>query len=407
MNLDKKSKQKLGVNFSKLWTANAISTVGDGAIIAAGPLLVASKTHNPVFVSGAVFVQQLPYLLFSLVIGVYVDRLDRRKVLIIANLFRAFAVGLIAIAIRAGSATIPVIYISLFLLGTGDTFAENSAVAFLPKLIPKSLLSLANSRLQAATTVGRQLAGPPLGAYLFVIAEAAPFGFDAITFVIAACLIRRMIVVPLLNDTETLKTAERSVREEIREGVSWLWRARLLRTVAISNGINNIAFFATIGPLVLFASERLGLGPIGYGWLLSIAAIGGVAGTFSVKPLQQRYSSASLLHSFLIVEGFVDLCFVFIRSPLLAYIFIFILWFEATAWTVVVTSLRQQEVPGQLLGRVNSTFSLFRNGGFAIGALTGGLIAHAFGITTPFLFGSILNLIIVFVTWRLYRPART
>lgn len=403
MEKDKNTAGNLGVNFAKLWTANAISTIGDGALLAAGPLLVASKTHQPILVAGAAFVQQLPWLLFTLISGVYVDRFDRRKLLIIANLFRAFAVGLSAVAIITDFAVIPITYLGLFLLGTGDTFADNSAVAFLPKLVPKDLLSRANSRLQAVNIIGRQLAGPPLGAYLFVVAAAVPFGFDAVTFIIAACLISWISTVSLAREKSD-KVVERSVRKEIQEGLSWLWSTPLLRTIAVSNGVLQVTFMAAFAPFVLFVHERLGLGSMGYGLLLSLAAAGGVMGTFAIKPLQHRFNNISLLRVTLIAEAVVDLSFAFVRSPLLAGVLIFTLWFEAVIWNVIATSLRQQEAPPNLLGRVNSVFNLFRMGGLSIGALAGGVIAQVFGVAAPFLLAGVMVFLLAIFLWGSFKP---
>ena len=97
--------------------------------------------------------------------------------------------GGLALAIVVNQASIPIIYALLFLLGTADTLAENAAVAFLPEIVTEAQLSSANSHLQGAVLIGRQLIGPSLGAYLFVVAAGIPFGLDAATFVVAALLI--------------------------------------------------------------------------------------------------------------------------------------------------------------------------------------------------------------------------
>ncbi|HEX7743695.1 MAG TPA: MFS transporter, partial [Micromonosporaceae bacterium] len=96
---------RLGADFGKLWSASAISNLGDGITMAAGPLLIASITADPALVAGAVFVQQLPWLLFSLVSGAYVDRLDRRRLIVLVNLLRAGALGALVATVAAGTVT--------------------------------------------------------------------------------------------------------------------------------------------------------------------------------------------------------------------------------------------------------------------------------------------------------------
>jgi MFS family permease len=108
---------RLGADFSKLWTASAVSNLGDGITMAAGPLLVASLTKDPAAVAGAVFVQQLPWLLFALFSGVWADRLDRRRLVVTVNLCRAAALGVLATATAAGLVTVPLVYAVFFVLG--------------------------------------------------------------------------------------------------------------------------------------------------------------------------------------------------------------------------------------------------------------------------------------------------
>src|SRR5215216_2111722 len=144
----------------------------------AGPLLVAQLTGDPGLVAGAAFVHQLPWLLLALVSGAYVDRLDRRRLVIVINLGRSAA---LAAAVATDSVTIPLVYAVFFLLGTGETLVDTAYAAIVPTLVSDAHLERANARLMATFVIGNQLAAKPLGAYLFVAGAAVPFGFDAMT----------------------------------------------------------------------------------------------------------------------------------------------------------------------------------------------------------------------------------
>lgn len=392
---------KLGSDFSKLWAGNVVSALGDGAILSAGPLLVASITQNPALVAGAVFAQQLPWLLFSLLSGVYVDRLDRRQVMIAANLLRAVAIGGLALTIAAGAASIPIIYSSLFILGVGNTFADNAAVALLPSIIETSSLSKANSLLQSANLVGKQLAGPPLGAYLFVAAAAVPFGLDALTFVVAALFIG-WIRKSNRSDQQVAAQPRRSVQNEIKEGIQWLWRSPFLRTLAFSIAILNITFTAAFSLFVLFVDQRLGLDAVGYGLMLTSSAMGGLIGSFIAHPLESKFSAATLLRAGLVTEALIDVSFAVVRSPGAAGVLYALFGLHAVIWGVITVSLRQKLVPSHLLGRVNSVYNVFRMGGVAIGALLGGIVAQAYGITAPFWMAAVTVGLLTLVTWRAF-----
>ncbi len=153
---------RLGADFAKLWTASAVSNVGDGITMAAGPLLIASITDSPALVAGAVFVQQLPWLLFALLSGAYVDRLDRRRLVVTVNLVRAAALTTLALTIATGTVTVAVCYAVLFLLGTGETLADTAMGALLPSVVAPDRLSSANARLYATFTIGNQFVAKPL-----------------------------------------------------------------------------------------------------------------------------------------------------------------------------------------------------------------------------------------------------
>lgn len=391
-----KKDNRLGVNFSRLWVSSAVSTVGDGALLAAGPLLVASLTSDPVLVAGAVVAQQLPWLLFSLLSGVYTDRIDRRRIILLAHVLRAVAVGGLAVAIGLDMAYLPIIYAALFALGSGDTLADNGAVALLPSVVSKDKLERANARLQGADILGRQLIGPPLGAYLFVIAVILPFGLDAATFVIAALLIARVRV----SGSAAPKRADVSIVAEAREGAAWLWRMPQLKAVALSIGVMNVTFMAAFASFVLYVKEQLGLDAVGYGVLLSVSAIGGIIGMQLAPLLARRFNAATLLRTGLIIEALIHFAFAMNHSAWLAGIIYAAFGIHSVLWGVITTSLRQRHTPGHLLGRVNSFYNLFKMGGLAVGALLGGVVAQVYGITAPFWMGGIVMAIWTTVIWR-------
>jgi hypothetical protein len=227
----------LGGDFAKLWTANAVSNLGDGVTRVAAPLLMASLTGDPALVAGAAFAQQLPWLLFSLPGGAYVDRLDRRRLLVAVNLLRGVVLAGLAVTVWTATVSVPVVYAALFLLGTGETLADNASFALLPAMVPTAGLARANARLMAGYLVGNQLAGGPLGAWLFVVAPALPFGFDAASFAAGAGLIAALRPRPAVAAAAAASGRPRALRADIAEGVRWLWRQRTLRLLAVCLGL--------------------------------------------------------------------------------------------------------------------------------------------------------------------------
>ncbi|MGI9048199.1 MAG: MFS transporter [Rubrobacteraceae bacterium] len=219
----------LGADFKKLWTASTISNLGDGVTRVAGPLLAASLTRDPVLVAGVVFIETLPWLLFSLLSGALVDRLGRRRVMVAANFASAALVGILGLALLLDFASIPLMYALFFSLGTAQTFFVNASMSVLPAVVPKESLSRANRGLFGARTVANELAGPPLGGFLFAAAAAFPFLLDAGSFAAGAALV--LATGGCFRVERKEGAAPTTLRSEISEGMRWLFRHRLIRTL--------------------------------------------------------------------------------------------------------------------------------------------------------------------------------
>jgi len=183
---------RLGREYWKFWTASTVSNAGDGIMLAAGPLLAASITRDPVLVAGLVFAQRLPWLLFTLVSGALVDRLDRRRVMAAVGLFRGLAAGSLGLAVLLDAATIPLLYAILFAMGVAETLFDTATVAVIPAVVPPGSLEKANSRLLGAQMVAQELVAPPAGGLLFATVAAAPFLLDGVALVVAAALLLTM-----------------------------------------------------------------------------------------------------------------------------------------------------------------------------------------------------------------------
>nr|WP_269440717.1 MFS transporter [Micromonospora tarapacensis] len=384
-----------------MWTASAVSNIGDGVTMAAGPLLVASISDNPALIAGAVFAQQLPWLLFALISGAYADRLDRRRLVVAVNLVRAVALAGLAATVATETVTVAIIYAVLFLLGSGETLTDTAMSALLPSVVAPDKLPSANARLYASFTIGNQFVAKPLGAWLFVISAALPFGLDAFTFAVAAALIANIRPVPV-----PVQPRQRvSLGGEIAAGVRWLWRHRLLRTLAVTMGLGNIAFGAAFAVFVLYCRQRLDLSDVGYGFLLTAFAVGGLFGTTVAARLTRAFGSTTLLRAGLIIEVVTHVTLATTTTPWVAAVILIVFSIHAMVWGITVTSVRQRTVPAPLRGRVGSVYALLDLGGAALGSLLGGLFASVWEITTPFWIAATMMTTITALAWHRLREA--
>ncbi len=185
---------RLGRSFRWLFAATTITNVGDGVVLSAGPLLVASLTRDPFLVSLAVLMADLPMLLFALIGGVAADRYDRRRMVIVANLGRSLVLVVLVATMLAGTVSIAIVLAAVFVLGMAEIFADSASSTFIPNLVARGDLGIANSRMQGAFLLVNQLLLPPVGAFLFAVGPPIPFATNAICFLLGAVLVSRVVV---------------------------------------------------------------------------------------------------------------------------------------------------------------------------------------------------------------------
>lgn len=372
----------LGSDYKRLWLATAVSNVGDGVRIAALPLLAASFTRDPLLISGVLFATKLPWLLFSLHSGAIVDRVDRRKLMILVAVLRGAVMGALALSLMANAGGIAVVYAVALLLGIGEVFADNASFALLPSVAPPERLEDANGRMEAAVVVTNEFLGPALGGLLFAAALGAPFALDAATFAAAAALLMTIKHRPVPRPVET---ETRKLRHDIAEGVQWLKSHRLLRNISLVAAGTNLVLHATFAIAVLYALEVLGVNGVGFGLLLTVEAIGALIGSLLAGAIRQRFGAAAAVSGALLLAGAANLTLGLTKSWLVAGIAMAAVSFGGGLWNVITSSMRQRLVPAHLMGRVQSTHRLLSWGSIPLGTLMGGVLAKTFGLTVPFL----------------------
>jgi MFS family permease len=396
---------RLGRPFTLLWTAGAVSALGDGVRTVAIPLLVASLTSSPLIVSGTMFATFLPWLLFALVSGGVVDRLDRRRVMVAVDVMRAAAVGLLGASVAFGRISLVALYGVAFLLSTGETLFRAAHQVIVASLVPRDLLERANARLSLIPTVMHSMIAGPVGGVLFAVAAAAPFLVDAGSFAASAVL---LLLIPgtfrsrepaAIGDAAAERT---SLRTEILAGLRWLLAHRLLRTLALLIGLLNITLVAAMSVLVLLAQQRLGLNAVGYGLLFTALSVGGLVGALFGERLVRRFTASVTLRAGLIVETAFHLVMAVSASPIPVGIAFAAFGVHGALWTIVATSIQQRLTPRVMLGRVASATLFLVAGGNAFGALLGGLIATRFGLTAPYWIGFVVAAVVTAATWRVF-----
>jgi MFS family permease len=386
---------RMGTAFRWLLASSWTSNVGDGIALAAGPLLVASQTDSAFLVALAAMLQRLPWLLFGLWAGVLADRLDRRRVVMVANGLRALVVALLVAIIATGQVNIGAVLAAMLLMGVAEVFADTTSQTLLPMLVNKRDLGIGNARLQAGFLTANQLVGPPVGAFLFAAGMAWPFAVQVVTVLLAVVLIGR-ISLPAVPRAE----APSRVRQDIAEGLRWIWSHPPVRTLALVILVFNVTWAAPWAILVKYSLDHLQMGPVGFGLLTTASAVGGLLGTFAYGRLERRFSLATLMKVCLSLEVVFHLSLALTTTGWVALVILFVFGAYAFVWGTVSSTVRHRAVPTRFQGRVGSVYMMCVFGGIVVGNALGGLIAERWGLTAPFWFafvGAGLTLVLV---WR-------
>ena len=384
---------RLGSGYWKLWTSSALSNLADGVMKVALPLVAIRYTDSPALIAGLTFAFSLPWLVFALLAGALADRFDRRRLMLVANAARAAFLACLTLATVAGAGSIWLLYAAAVCIGVAETVYDTSSQSILPQLVGKDALSRANGRLYAAELTTNQFIGPPLGGFLVALGVGLAFGTPVLLWVAA---IGMLLLVRGRFTTDHPRTT--TIRADIAEGLRYLGRNTLLRTLAVMVGGFNFASSAVFTVFVLFAvgpSSAMKLTDPGYGLLLTASALGSVLGTFLAEPAERlpgrsRALTLTILGSLLTVATPA-----FTTNPLIIASGFFVGGITVSIWNVITVSLRQRVTPQRLLGRLNSAYRLLAWGTMPLGAAAGGLIAQFFGIPAVFLTMGIVVLALV------------
>ncbi|MFE5307500.1 MFS transporter [Isoptericola sp. NPDC056605] len=392
---------RMGIGFRWLMSASWVSNIGDGVALAAGPLLVASQTSSAMLVALAAMLQRLPWLVFGLWAGVLADRLDRRRLVIVANLLRAVVVAALCVVIVTGHVNIGVVLAAMLLMGVAEVFADTTSQTLLPMLVRPADLGIGNARLQAGFLTANQLVGPPLGAALFAAGAAWPFAAQVLTVLLAVLLVSKVVLTPVPPAPDArLDDGRRRVRHDISEGLRWIWTNPPVRTLALVILVFNATWAAPWGILVKYSLDYLHMGPVGYGLLTTAAAVGGLIGTFSYGSLERRWSLSALMKVCLTLEVLFHLALALATTGWAAMAILFVFGAYSFVWGTVSNTVRQRATPTRFQGRVGSVYMMCVFGGIVVGNAIGGVLAEHWGLTAPMWFGFVGAGLTLVLVWR-------
>ncbi|MEV4147565.1 MFS transporter [Amycolatopsis sp. NPDC049691] len=379
--------------FWRLWTAAGLSSLADGVLKVALPLVAVGYTREPALIAGLAFAFSLPWLLLALPAGALVDRFDRRRTMLAANLVRGGLLAAVTLPAVLGAGSIWALYVVAVGVGCAETLYDTAAQSIVPQVVGRDQLARANGRMFAAEQTANEFAGPPLAGVLAAAGVAAalvtPVALWAVA-VAALLLVRGSYRIPREGRT--------TLRAEIAEGLRFLVRHKVLRTFSLMVGTFNFATGATFAVLVLYAvgpGSAMGLSAPAFGLLMATSAAGGLTGSLVAEAAERRLGRIRALWISWLTGGLSVGTLAVTANPYAVGAGFFLGGIGVMVSNVVMVSLRQRLTPDRLLGRLNSSYRLVAWGTKSLGALAGGAIAQAAGLRAVFVVMAVLAFAVV------------
>jgi len=379
----------LGHDFSRIWSASLITNLVDGVLRLAAPLLAVSLTEDPILIGALTALGLLPWLFFAIPIGAIVDRVDRRKALVLGNSLRAAIALFIAFAVSQGFINIWLLLISVFFFGICEVLVDTTSQAVLPQILDKSNYERGNSRLQISEVIVSQFAGAPLSGLLYAVSIALPFFFSTTGFILAGLLI---LLFPFEREINARKEgdagqAKLGLKGDIKFALNYLYQDKQIFSIVVITTL--LGFFYSLSNAIapLFILKELKVSPALFGVVLAIQGVGALAGSIAA-PMVSKYLGRG--KALAINVFFASLLVIFIGlSPN----------FTISVWNILLMSLYQSLIPPELYGRIHGARRTIVWGLMPIGAIIGGVIARG-GLRLPFLIGGAIATLIAFFSYK-------
>lgn len=370
-------------NFSRLWLGEGVSLLGDATTQVLLPALVIALSGGAGWLGALTAATWLPWLVIGLPAGAWVDRLDKRRVMIAADLLGALALVSVPIAALTGHLTLQQLVLVAAANGTAQLFFRTAYAGFLPHLVAAPHLEQANARV-FGTESAMQVAGPGLGAALLRVTSAAyGLALDAVSYLVSAGCLWRIRPEPDAAADGPNRPARRHLLAEIRDGIAFVGGDRYLRWLVVQGGLANLGLTGYTALIILFLARDAGAGTAGASAVLAVAGAGGLLGAVLAPALARRVGSARAMRRASYGGGLAAVLIPF-ASPGWGLAWPVLGLFGVATSTVIGNVIRgawrQRYVPGHLIGRAVSAFQFVNLGTMPLAGVLAGWLGTTIGV---------------------------
>jgi MFS family permease len=396
--------------FIKLWVGQTVSAVGSQMTGIAIPVIAVTFLHATEFQMGLLGAADTSaFLVVGLLAGALVDRMVKRKVMIIADLVRMLVIGIVPILYFYNVLNIYQLMVLGAIASVATVFFDVSYQSYIPILLPKEYIGVGNSRLETTNQISGIVSPGLVGALLRIV--QAPFLLiaDAFSFLISA------LSLSLIKDKEIpkAKSERKPIVHEIAEGLKFVWNQRLIRAISFTTSTSNLfsTITGTMFAIYFFRQTYLGFDTAAFGVMASFGAVGGLLGAVSTPKLIKIFGEGPLIVLSAVLMGFsqllIPLSWYMPREFALAALLFNTCFTSFTVLTYNITQVtaRQRLCPEHLLGRMNASIRFMVWGCMPIGAFISGVLGSTIGLIPTIWFGAVMT--VFTASFVLFSPLRT
>jgi len=364
--------RKFGADFWKFFFGQTVSNVGSSFTIFVLPLLVYKLTGSALSLALVAAIEYVPNLLFGFIVGAWVDRVNRKRLMIFTDVMQALIISSIPLLAALGLLSVWWVYAVAFASSTLWICFNTAEFAAIPSLVNKEGLVTANGRLQASYSAAT-VAGPLLaGLLVALIPVHAVLLFDSLSFLLSA------LAVGLIRASFNAGTAEQrrpgSFRRDVAEGLRYVLSHPVLRNTCFMMALVNCVGFTVYAQLVLFGKERLGASDTEVGFLYAAGSVGMIVLALTAGPLRRRFSFSKIMLGTLMLGGVLIVLLASTRWYWAGMLLWASIWGLVILFDINTNSLWQSIVPDRLLGRVQSVVNTLSWSAIPLGTFIGGVV---------------------------------
>ncbi len=368
-------------DFRALWIGQLLSQIGDNFVIVAVLFVISNLTSSPLAIGILALVATLPQVFLGLIGGVFVDRLDRKLVMIVSDIVRGLAVLALLFVHRADQ--LYILYIVSFVMVTVGLFFNPARNAVIPNIVSGEILLTANALIQASQIIAVILGASIAGLLIGWLGPDFAFVFDSFSFAVSAVTIVIMNIPPL--NSKPSKTKSRVIWDQLVEGLLFIKNSFPLRHVMMTTAIATLGFGAIMVLGIVYLREKLGIGAEGFGFLYAFQGLGVVIGGAIIGRFASNAHSNRVVGSCMVILGMAIIAFAVAPSYSLVLVAVAIVGLSIVAARAALATLTQRLVPDEKRGRVESAVNMVIGASSGASMVLSGLLGNLIGVQVVFI----------------------